>query len=43
MKYTNNIPIKVARNSDQSIEDKKFENLIFYVEKRSDLTLISSR
>ena len=40
---TNNIPIKVVRNSHQSVEDRKFENLIFYVEKRADLTLISSR
>jgi hypothetical protein len=40
---TNNITIKVASNSNQSVEDKKFENLIFCVGKRADLALISSR
>lgn len=37
MKNIHNIPIKVVRNSDQSVEGKQFENLTFYVERLADL------
>lgn len=39
MNNIHNIPIKVVRNSDQSVESKKFERLTVYVERLSDLTL----